>query len=72
MVADTMHPATDRVMPGKVFDFQLKTAGGMYRGVRIVRTKLDQWDDCTRCAEFDSCFKLSHAKLSVQGVVARL
>lgn len=72
MVADMMHPATDRLMPGKVFDFELKSAGGLYRGDRIVRTQLDERDDCTRCGDFDNSFKLSLARLSVEGVVAQL
>lgn len=72
MVAETMHAATDRVTPGKVFDFELKTAGGVYRGDRIVRTKRDEWDDCTRCDEFENCFKLSLIKLTVESVVSQL
>ena len=71
MVADTMHAATDRVMPGKVFDFELKTAGGMYRGDRVVHLKAEEWDDCLRCEEFDTCYRLSLIRLMVEGVVSQ-
>ena len=70
MVADTTHPVAGGVMVGKVIDFELKTAGGMYRGDRIVHTKTDEWDDCLKCEEFDSCYRLSLLRLTVEGVVA--
>jgi hypothetical protein len=71
MVADTMYAAADRVVPGKVFEFELKTVGGLHRGDRVVRTKLNEWDACTRCDEFDTCFRLSLGTLTVEGVVAQ-
>ena len=70
IVADTMHPATDRVTAGKVFDYELKIAGGIGRSDRVVHAKSNEWNDRLKCEEFVTCYRLSLLRLTVEGAVA--
>lgn len=56
---------------GKAFAFQIKQPG-MVVTERLVETKLDQWDECTQCPEFDNCYRLSLAKLVLEIGVSRI
>ncbi|MCD0462530.1 hypothetical protein U8335_20405 [Roseiconus lacunae] len=50
----------------KVFSVEKKLPGGLIHRKEAVRTDVEQWDDCRRCPEFDSCYKLSMAKIALQ------
>jgi len=54
---------------GKVFALEAVTPVGMMPQRRVVRTNLGQWDDCRACPEFDHCYRLCMAKLSLQDAV---
>ena len=50
---------------GKVFSLQFVTPAGMLpRGTRPV-LDTDAWDACTRCPDFENCYKLSMARLAL-------
>ena len=53
-------------MKGKVFSFELD-AVGLARSDRLVKADLEEWDDCLECPEFDHCYKLCMAKLTLGG-----
>lgn len=55
--------------PGKVFQLEAVTPVGMMPQRRVVRTDLRQWDDCCGCPEFDHCYRLCMAKVSLQDAV---
>ena len=53
---------------GKAFDFRLERLGMMVsRRVTVVDFK--QWDECTQCPEFNTCYLLSVAKLELEQAV---
>jgi len=55
MFHDTLHFAANEEMKGKVFSFELDTAG-LARSDRQVMAKIEEWDDCLECPEFDHCY----------------
>lgn len=69
---DTLHASSDPTKRGKVFSYTLHSAGGLYRGERETGVDTAGWDHCTQCPEFDNCYKLSLAKLALEGAVANL
>jgi hypothetical protein len=70
MFPDPLHAPNDRRARGKVFAFQLVTAGGFRRSDRRVEVNREEWDDCLRCPEFDHCYKLCMAKLTLEAAIA--
>lgn len=69
MFPDVLHVENDRPQRGKVFSLLLKRAGGMYRCNREVTADIEQWDQCRNCPEFDNCYQLSTAKLSLASAI---
>lgn len=60
----------DRTVSGKAFEYRIERAGGTFVSRRGIAVQMDQWDDCLECPEFDSCYKLSMAKLTLETAVA--
>jgi hypothetical protein len=60
----------DHRRAGKVFSFRLVPAGGIVRPDCLVEVNRDEWDDCLRCPEFESCYKLCMAKLNLETAVS--
>jgi hypothetical protein len=69
MFPDVLHLPSDERAHGKVFSVLLERAGGMIRCNRSVSTDLEQWEDCLRCPEFDTCYKLCMAKLTLSAAI---
>jgi hypothetical protein len=69
MFHDTLHFNVNKEMNGKVFSFELDTIG-LARADRQVKADISEWDDCLSCPEFDHCYKLCMAKLSLEAVIA--
>jgi hypothetical protein len=61
--------ASDKPQRDKVFSYTLLPAGGFYR--RAPRAEVNQaaWSECTRCPEFEHCYKLSMAKLALETAI---
>jgi hypothetical protein len=71
MFPSTLPVASDRPMRGKVFAYQLSTAGGTLRADRRVSADMNAWDACVECLDFDSCYKLSLAKLALETAISK-
>lgn len=69
MFHDSLHFAPNDKMQGKVFAFELDSAG-LARSERRIQTNLVEWDDCIACPEFDHCYKLCMAKLSLESAIS--
>jgi hypothetical protein len=67
---DTLHAGNDRWIAGKAFSFRLVTAGGMLRSGREVQVNRAEWDDCSRCEEFENCYKFCLGKLALEAAIA--
>jgi hypothetical protein len=70
MFPDTLHATNDQRMVGKVFAFRLIRAGGMLRSDRQIEVNQAEWEDCLRCPEFEHCYKLCLAKLTLEAAIA--
>ena len=70
MFHDTLHFAANEVMKGKVFSFELDTAG-LARSDRRVMAKIEEWDDCLECPEFDHCYRYCMARLTLEAAIAK-
>ena len=70
MFHDSLHFSVNDKMQGKVFSFELDSAG-LARTERSVQTDMAEWDDCLARPEFESCYKLCMAKLALEGAIAR-
>ncbi|QDT07396.1 hypothetical protein K227x_58230 [Rubripirellula lacrimiformis] len=55
---------------GKVFSVRIDPPAGMMRARTESEIDIQQWDDCQRCPEFESCYPLSMATLALQTAVA--
>jgi hypothetical protein len=71
MFPETLHFDSDRPMAGKVFRFQLSTAGGTFRSDRRIAVDIAAWDECRECHEFDACYKLSMGKLALETAISQ-
>ena len=69
MFHDALHYATNKEMKGKVFSFELDSRG-LARSDRLVKADIAEWDDCLACPEFDHCYKLCMAKLTLEAAIA--
>lgn len=54
---------------GKALAWKSTPSGGLAAPRRTVEIKIEEWDDCRSCNEFDSCYRLSMAKLSLEAAV---
>jgi hypothetical protein len=66
----TLCAEADRPVSGKVFTFELRRVGGMFALDRRVAVKLEEWDDCLACPEFEGCYKLSLGKVTLEAAIA--
>ncbi len=55
---------------GKVFGVRITPSGGLAGPARDVELNVDEWDDCQQCEDFESCYKLCLAKLSLKSVLS--
>ena len=70
MFPDDLHLKNNTTNKGKVFTVCVELVDGMTRGDRKIQADIEQWDDCQQCPEFDSCYKLCLAKVTLESVVA--
>ncbi len=70
MFHDSLHCSINEQMQGKVFTFELKSAG-LARTNSCIQTNIVEWNDCIACPEFDHCYKLCMAKLSLETAISR-
>ena len=69
MFHDSLHFSVNEKMQGKVFAFELDSAG-LALSERSIQTNIAEWDDCLSCAEFDHCYKLCMAKLLLENSIS--
>ncbi|MDC1399686.1 hypothetical protein N8306_04125 [Yoonia sp.] len=69
MFHDCLHFEMNDKMQGKVFAFELDTAG-LARSQKSVQTDIAEWDDCVACPEFAHCYKLCMAKLALEAAIS--
>lgn len=55
---------------GKVFGYHVEQ-GGMVSSVPTVSVNSEAWDCCTRCDEFELCYRLSVGRLLMEAAVGR-
>ncbi len=72
MFPDDLHLKNNQPNKGKVFTVFMGLTSGMMpvRTDRSVEADIEQWDDCQQCSEFDSCYKLCLAKVTLESAVA--
>ena len=70
MFPDPLHFRSDERVSGKVFGYELDTAGGVGRADRRVEVSMDGWDECRECAEFEHCYRLCLGSLALNAVIA--
>lgn len=56
---------------GKVFQVQVNTLGPGHRDTKL-DVSLEEWQKCTGCEEYKSCFDFSMASLAFKEAVARI
>lgn len=69
MFHDSLHYSPNDTMQGKVFTFEVDSAG-LARSDRSIQTNITEWDDCVACPEFEHCYKLCVAKLSLEAAIS--
>lgn len=67
---DSLHSSVNQKMRGKVFEFELYSLG-LARSNRNVNINLSEWDDCQNCVEFEQCYKLCMAKLTLETAISQ-
>ncbi len=60
----------DKIVPGKVFSFEIVRAGGTFVSHRRVAANIQEWDDCLDCPEFEHCYKLCTGRLALEAAIA--
>ncbi|TWT68739.1 hypothetical protein [Crateriforma conspicua] len=70
MYPDNLHLRVGRTNRGKVFSVQLQRIAALMPAERKITVDTEQWDQCTACPEFNSCYKLCVAKVALESVVA--
>ena len=70
MFPDSLHMKNNAPNRGKAFTATVVLLAGMTRGDRSIETNIEEWDDCHRCLEFESCYKLCLAKVTMRGEFA--
>ncbi len=71
MFPDALHYRTNEPSVGKVFSFELDSTVGMgaVRTGRKFSANIEEWDDCLKCPEFEHCYKLCMAKMSLESAI---
>ena len=69
MFPDVLNPEQDKPVSGKVFSYELRRAGGLFRSGRSFSTKVQEWDNCVQCPEFEHCYRLSMARTMLQTAI---
>ncbi|HRX81578.1 MAG TPA: hypothetical protein P5307_21060 [Pirellulaceae bacterium] len=71
MFPDDLHLKHNAPNEGKVFTVRLNTVGGMLptTSERSIKINIEQWDDCRQCSEFDSCYKLCIARVTLESTI---
>lgn len=71
MFPDDLHLKHNKPNKGKVFTVELDTVGGVMQvsGDRSIDVNIGEWDDCRQCPEFDSCYKLCVAKVTLESAI---
>ena len=54
---------------GKTLSRESIPSGGLAAPDRRITVNMNEWEDCRSCGEFDSCYRLSMAKLSLAGAL---
>ena len=54
---------------GKALAWESTPSGGLAAPGRRVLVDMDAWDDCRSCDEFESCYRLCMAKLSLAAAI---
>lgn len=62
------HPHPD--IDGKVFKLSSVGSSGMVSRTRVVEMDLAEWDDCRGCHEFQHCYQLCMARISLETIVS--
>jgi hypothetical protein len=72
MFPDDLHLKDNEPNKGKVFTVFMGFQGGMIprRTDRSIEADIEQWDDCQQCPEFESCYKLCMAKVTLESAIA--
>lgn len=70
MFPDALHHASDQAVKGKVFFYELHSAGGLYRRDRAFGVDMREWEDCVACPEFEHCYKLCAAKMGLEAAIS--
>lgn len=68
MFPDVVAPFDTGIRRGKALSFEIKNIG-LARGERRVEVSEKEWDDCLGCPDFETCYKLSTAKLMLQNAI---
>ena len=71
MFPSVVEPVTGRTDWGKAFGVEMHRAGGMAITTRAVGVDPAAWDECVQCEAFDHCYKLSMAKLALEGSISQ-
>ena len=71
MYPDDLHLRNNEPNKGKVFTVLLNSVDGVIntRTDRLIEIDVDQWDDCQQCPEFESCYKLSLARVTLESAI---
>ena len=72
MFPDDLHLDVNKPNNGKVFSVLIKeiTDGVVHpRTNRSIKADIEEWDDCNKCPEFDSCYKLCLAKVTLESAI---
>ena len=71
MFPDALHFRVNEPSVGKVFTYELDSPGGTgaFRSARKFSANIEEWDDCLACPEFEHCYKLCMAKMSLESVI---
>ena len=73
MFPDDLHLQVNKPNRGKVFTVSMEEiTGGIVhpRTDRSIKADIEEWDDCQKCPEFDSCYKLCLAKVTLESAIA--
>ena len=68
MFPDPRSVSSDQGGRGKVFSLHFVQPLGLSRSRPQVREGPAEWDDCLRCPEFDSCYRLGMARIALHGL----
>ena len=71
MYPDDLHLRNNEPNKGKVFTVHLSCSYGVIntRRDRQIEVDIDEWDDCQKCPEFESCYKLSLARVALESAI---